>query len=112
MSNNQPSVNFEIPGDVLTNLPTDQTVPSHNEIQILDTLFKQKQGNIKHILHHSKDVLIVGILFLAVSLPQVDKLLIKFIPSTEKSPYILLLVKSIMMMVLYFVAKNWYLGRN
>lgn len=102
----------EVPGDVMANLPTDQTVPSHNEIQILDTLFKEKQNNIHHILKESKDVVIVGILFVLLSLKQVDELIVKFVPSSETSPYILILVKACLIMVFYFILKNWYLGRK
>lgn len=101
-----------IPGDVIDNLPTDQTVPSHNEIQILDTLFRQKQGTVNHILSQSKDILIVGLLFVIFSLPQIDSIIIKFVPSAEQSPYIAVMIKCLMFMFVYFVLKNWYLVRK
>lgn len=111
-ANVQPSVSFEVPGDVIDSLPTDQTVPSNNEMHILDTLFKQKQGTMQHILVHSKDVLTVGLLFVILSLPQVDTIIEKLVPSTTTSPYILILIKALVIMAVYFVIKNWYLGRK
>uniref|UniRef100_A0A6C0EKH5 Uncharacterized protein n=1 Tax=viral metagenome TaxID=1070528 RepID=A0A6C0EKH5_9ZZZZ len=102
----------DVPGDVIDDLPTDQTVPSSNEMQILDTLFRQKQGTAQHILRHSRDVLIVGLLFLAFSLPQSDQLIVKLVPATGTSPYILILIKCFAFMLLYFILKNWYLGRK
>lgn len=112
MSIQQGIIANDVPGDVIDNLPTDQTVPSHNEVQILDTLFRQKQGTMQHILVHSKDVLIVGFLFVIFSLPQIDTLIEKFVPATASSPYILILIKCLLVMAIYFILKNWYLGRK
>ena len=50
---------------------------------------------VKEILvfDESKDALLVALLVIISCLPQLDKLLHKFIPITEKSPYILFLIK-------------------
>jgi hypothetical protein len=102
-----------VSGDVIDNLPTDPTaIPSHGEIQILDTLFKQKKGTVDRVLEHSRDVLIVGLIFVVFSLPQIDGVISKLIPSTENSPYMLMLVKALAVMLLYFILKNWYLARK
>lgn len=106
------SFNNDIPGDVITNLPVDQSIPTHTEIQILDTLFKQKQGTIQRVFSGTKDVLIIGFLFILFSLPQIDELIKKFAPSAENSPYILMLVKTVLFMVAYFIIKNMYLVRK
>ena len=55
-------------GDSIGSLPTDQSVPNHNEIRLIDTLFKQNQSTINRILSGLKDVLIIGILFIVFSL--------------------------------------------
>ena len=102
----------EIAGDIIKNLPTDQSVPSHNELQIIDMLFKQKQGTIQYILSQMKDVIIVGLLFIIFSLPHCDGLISKFIPSLQSSQYMLLLGKALLFMLCYFVLKNWYLARK
>lgn len=106
-----PTVN-QGPGDPIENLPTDKTVPSHTEIQIVDTLFKQKQTTIQNMLAGTKDVLIVGFVFAILSIPQIDPLITKLVPITATSPYIMLLVKTLIMMIVYFVLKNLYLVRN
>lgn len=99
-------------GDIIEQLPSDQTVPSHNEIRLVDTLFQQKKSIVDKILTNTKDILIIGLLFVVISLPPVDVLIKKFITITESSPYILIVVKALLLMILYFIVSNFYLSRK
>ena len=110
--NNSPVVTFDVPADSIDTLPTDQNMPTHKEILIVDTLFKEKHTLIQTILNGTKDVLIVGFIFILLSIPQTDDFIRKFISSTQNSPYILLFVKTLIFMVCYFVVKNIYLVRK
>jgi len=105
-------VTFDNPSDSIDTLPVDQNPPSHSEIQIMDTLFKQSHSTVQKILNGTKDVMLVGILFMIFSLPQVNEFVFKTFPSAQNSPYILLLAKAIMCMIAYFVIKNMYLVRK
>ena len=109
--NSMATVTFDS-ADSIDTLPTDQTVPSHNEIQIMDTLFQQQQSTMERIFTHSKDILLAGILFAILSLQPIDELVQKLIPITQKSSYILIMVKGIAFMVIYFVLKYQYLVRK
>lgn len=102
----------QLMGDIIEQLPSDQTVPSHNEIRLVDTLFQQKKGIVDKILANTKDILIIGLLFVIISLQPVDELIKKFITITENSPYILIVVKALLLMILYFIVSNFYLSRN
>jgi len=102
----------QVMGDIIEQLPSDQTVPSHNEIRLVDTLFREKKGIMYKILTNTKDILIIGILFVIFSLPPVDTLIKKFITITENSPYILVGVKALLFMIVYFSLSNFYLSRN
>ena len=99
-------------GDKIDQLPIDQTVPSHNEIRIVDSLFQQKKGIVDKILNNIKEILIIGVLFIVFSLPAVDEMVQKIVPPTSTSPYILLVVKTVCVMVLYFIINNFYLSRK
>ena len=111
--NTNPSMNQQqVMGDIIEQLPFDQTVPSHNEIRLVDTLFQQKKSIIDKILSNTKDILIIGILFVIFSLPPVDALIKKFITITEKSPYILIGVKASLFMIACFIIINFYISRN
>jgi hypothetical protein len=94
--------------DVLSTLPTDKIPPTPSELQILNTLFNHKK-EINNILSEAKEAIIVGIIFLLFSVPQLDSLIQKFIPITEKSTYILLLIKILFVIVLFWVVKHFYL---
>ena len=94
--------------DVLSTLPTDKIPPTQSELQILNTLFNHKK-EINNILTEAKEAIIVGIIFLLFSIPQLDSFIQKFIPITEKSTYILLLIKILFVIVLFWVIKHFYL---
>lgn len=98
--------------DFLDSLPTDKNTPSHTEVQIVDSLFKKQHTVVQKILAGSKDVILVGFLFLVFSLPYIDDLVKKFAPSTETSVYIFIFVKTLFFMFAYFLLKNMYLVRK
>ena len=98
-------------GDSIDSLPVDQTILSHNEEQIANMIFKQQKSNFDKLLSGSKDVFMLGILFMIFSLKQVDGVIHKFIPCTRNSEYIFLLVKTILFTVIFFLIKNLYLAR-
>lgn len=107
-----PNIPISDPSDAIAGLPTDQSVPSEGEIQIVDTLFKEKHGTIQKIMGKSKEVLIAGLLYALFSLKYIDQLFIRVVPSLQNTPYILLLVKTVVFMLVFFIVKNWYLSRK
>jgi len=106
------TVTFDNNSDIIDSLPTDQNNPTHSEIQIVDQLFKQKHSTVQKILQGTKDVLIIGFIFILFSVPQFDELLKKIVPSTQTSPYILVIVKAILFSFMYFLVKNLYLVKK
>lgn len=98
--------------DNLDNLPADETVPTHGEIQILDNLFKQNPTVLDRIKNESSDLVLLLILFVFFSLPIVDEMLKKFVTITNSSMYILVFLKGILFAVCYYFIKNMYLVRK
>jgi hypothetical protein len=101
----------QIMGDIIEQLPSDHSPPSHDEIRILDSLFKEQQGIVNKLLSEFKNIIIMGILFVIFSLPTLDDLIIKFINIASTSKYILVSIKALLFMVSYFVLQNLYLVR-
>ena len=64
------------------------------------------------IFVEAKESLIVGILFVILSIPQIDILINKILPITEKSSYILLLIKVLIIMLLFWLVKHLYLAKK
>ena len=99
-------------GDVIEQLPADMSVPSHNEIRIVDQLFQQKKGIFDRILGQTKDIVILGGLFIVFSLPFIDNLIKKSVTAAGTSPYILIGIKALLFVFSYFIIKNLYLARK
>ena len=112
MQSYQQSQPTHIMGDIIEQLPADNSVPSYNETIIVDKLFQKKKNIIDKILLSTKDILIMGILFIMFSLPQVDELIKRLVKPAENSPYILVGIKAVLFMVLFFIIKNVYLARK
>lgn len=99
--------------DPIDSLPVDKgEILNTNDMQIVNVLFGKDKGTIEKFLDGTKDVLIIGIFFAIFSSPQVETLIVKFFPSCSTSPYILIFVKTILFMLLYFVFKNMYLVKK
>jgi hypothetical protein len=99
--------------DDIENLPIDNSyVPSKNERDIVDSLFGVNKSKMNNIVSEMKDLFIIGILFILFSIKNTDELIGKAIPITQTSVYILLLVKTIAFMILFWIIKNFYLSRS
>jgi hypothetical protein len=102
---------FDQNADVISSLPTNKSVPSYDELKLMDTLFRN-EGSVNNIVKEFKDSLLLGLTFILLSLPQIDELVKKFIPATTNSEYILLVVKGIIFGLLFWLIKNFGLIRK
>jgi uncharacterized membrane protein len=98
--------------DLISDLPVDKNEPTKTEIQIVDTIFTKHKKTINTLFSEAKESIIVGILFLIFSIPTVDVIIKRIIPVTNNSTYILLLIKILFVMVLFWVLKHFYLSRK
>jgi hypothetical protein len=97
--------------DVIANLPVDKSPLTPVEVQYADALFAKQQGIVESVISKSKDVLLVGVLFILFSLPALDTILVKIFPSASSS-ILLLGLKTLLIMFVYFIIKNIYLVRK
>ena len=98
-------------GDHISQLPVDQSQPTNNELQIINSLFNTtNKSTINILLREAKDSIIIGILFIIFSLPYTDSLVKRIVG--EKSPYILVGIKVVIVMALYWLIKHFYLSRK
>ena len=99
-------------GDPIATLPVDKSQPTNNELQIVNTLFTKHKSTMESIAEEFKDLLIIGLLFVVISLPMTNEFIKKVLPITEKSPYILIAIKALAVMALYWLIKHFYLSRK
>ena len=98
--------------DLLSNLPTDKNEPTQDENKILNTLFKEKK-TVGTVFVEFKESIIVGILFIIFSLSYVDDLILKISPSlASHSPYIIIGIKAILIVLSFWILKHFYLIRK
>ena len=98
--------------DIIDELPTDLSIPSHSEINMVNTLFKKNRGKIQIIFDELKSSILIGVLFILFSMPQTDDLVKRFVPSSEKSIYILVGIKAITVIAIFYFLNNMYLVRK
>ncbi len=100
--------------DPIAALPTDKQEPTSSELHVINTLFNDDNNkkSMNAIFVEAKESLIVGILFVILTIPQVDILINKILPITEKSSYILLLIKVLIIMLLFWLIKHLYLAKK
>jgi uncharacterized membrane protein YbjE (DUF340 family) len=99
-------------GDPIAQLPVDQSQPTSNELQIVNTLFTTHKNIMDTIVEEAKDSLLIGFLFIVFSLPVIDNLIKRVLPMSEKSSYILIAIKALAVMALYWLIKHFYLSRK
>jgi len=98
--------------DPIVQLPTDNVEPNQAELEIVNTLFKKHGNTIDTIVDEMKDCIIAGILFLILSLPQVDTMIASFVPSVGESKIILTVIKAIVFIILFYFIKNYTLSQK
>jgi len=93
--------------DNVESLPTSDYQPSYNEMNIMNSLFEEKNSKgIGNIAFEFKDVAIEGLIFAVLSAPFADSLIQKFLPFTAKSPYYLLAFKTVVFIMLIWIIQN------
>ena len=99
--------------DDIENLPLDNTyIVSQDEKQIVDSLFGiQDKSAMTNIVNELKDLIIIAIIFVIFSLKNIDELIYKFVPASQNSVYILIGIKTLGFVVLFWIVKNFYLSR-
>lgn len=99
-------------GDYIQSLKDDDSMPTHNELKIINTLFKEEQPLIEKIYSNLSDTILVGVLVGVFSMPFVDDIITKMCPGMVKSPPIKLGIKIVVAMLVYFILKNFQLSKK
>ena len=99
--------------DLISSLPIDNNPLNHDEIHVLQTLFKdENKHDIQNIFVELKDSVIGGILFGLLSLPQFNTLLERFIPITKTSIIMNISIKVIIFICVYWIILNFALSHK
>ena len=94
--------------DEIDTLPYDKSVAPTEDMEMLSKLFKEGKTNSSQF----KDPLIAAVLYIIMSIPQIDKLVIKLVPVVNMYPYTLIIVKALLVMFLFWLIKHFHLSRK
>lgn len=108
--NNENNFNY----DMIANLPIDKSIPTESELMMLNTLFKEKEKKsvVRSVVNEAYEPFFVGILFVLLSIPQLDDLIKTNIQITQNSIYFLLLFKMFIIMILFWIIKHFHLCKK
>ena len=102
-------------GDMISQLPSDKSrmeqVPEE-DMQVVNTVFHQSNAKSNSFYHGLKEAAVAGLIFILFSVPQIDGIFKKFIPMTANSPYMLIFVKAIGFVVVFWIVKNFLLNKK
>jgi hypothetical protein len=99
-------------GDPISSLPVDEQPPTEKERLLVEKYFKKNISTFSKIMDSGQDAIVVGLIYIVMSLPQVDTLLIRFFPSLENQNYVRLAVKGLIATILFYCVKYMYLIRK
>ena len=97
--------------DSIKSLPTNTDIINDLDLQIVNNIFGNNKNIKENVLNEAKDLIIISILFIILSLPQTDKILQKYLPITNNYIYNILL-KTILFVLFYWLIKNFYFLRK
>jgi hypothetical protein len=96
--------------DTIKSLPVDNE-PVENK-QLADTLFKEDPSAVSKLVTEFKDSILIVVLFLIFNSEQVSELIRKHVPIAQNSTVALLAIKCGLILVLYYIIKNFQLTKK
>lgn len=91
--------------DTIESLPYADYQPSHQEMQIMDTLFKpENKAVVNNVLDEFKEYAFIAILFALFSSPFTDKYIVKYLPISN--PYFILIIKTFAFIIFTWAIQN------
>jgi hypothetical protein len=98
-------------GDLIQNLPVEKTQYTENQMKIANIVFKENQSVLSSIACELKEGVILSILFIVFSSPQLDAFIIKTIPNSNNM-FFMYGIKCTAIIILFYILKNFQLSRK
>lgn len=82
-------------GDPISSLPTTDEVPTQDDIQLIQSVFKSNEKEVITIIDDLKEPIIICVIVVILSLPYVNTLINTYIPSFGNETYLGAIIKGI-----------------
>ena len=95
--------------DQLSNLPVDSSISNHEDIQVVNELFKKHGSSMNHVVQEFKVPLIFTLFFIILSLPLATTGINYLAPSLAKESdnLFMILAKAFIFMILAYFVQNY-----
>ena len=98
-------------GDAILQLPNNNIENTKEELDIVNSLFKQKIYN-PVLISEIKDIVVLVVLYVLISSEQFGNVLCNLSPALNNSPIILLFVRGVILSLIYWIVKHRILSRS
>ena len=98
-------------GDLISSLPVAKQSHTDDQLKVANMIFKENPSMISTLARELKDGIIISFLFIVFSSPQVDELIKKNIPNSNNM-FVLLGVKCVAIVILFYIFKNFHFSRK
>ena len=93
-------------GDYIENLPKDtKNADYEKQKPVIDTVFGENETLFKKAMKELSNSILIAVLFILFTLPQIDTLILKNIPNSNNS-IVMYAVKCFFIIVLYYLCRN------
>lgn len=92
--------------DSIAQLPVDDLPLSTNEVEIMDTLFKQDKKKYGKVAYELKDALVVAVLVFLFCLVNLTPFISKISPYIAESQYLVAVVKGLLAGFIFYILQN------
>lgn len=100
-----------IRGDLIERLPTDNHPMHHKELDVVRSVFGDTPIGDNNFFSDVKDLVLLLTIFIVVSLPQMSSVIHRFVPASQQSEYIDILVRGLLLVCIYYIMKHVHLVR-
>jgi len=84
-------------GDLISSLPTSDEIPTQDDIQLIQSVFKTNEKEVITIIDDLKEPVIICIVVVILSLPYINTLINTYIPSVGNETYLGAIIKGIIL---------------
>lgn len=96
--------------DIIEKLPTDKENSTNEELNIINSIFIEDTGVYDKVVSEIKEVLILFILFILISMSKTTNIIQIYLPICKNDWY-LIIFKGFILSCLFWIIKNIYLMR-
>lgn len=95
--------------DSISRLPTDSTIPHHNDIVMVNELFKKHGSTMDKVVEEFRSPIIYTMVFILLSLPLTTRAINYLCPSiaNDEGNMFSILTKAIVFLIIVYVVQNY-----